>query len=381
MLLEPARPGPVAAPRPLRVLQIVQHLKSGGAETFVRGLATGLHAGGLDVRILSLYPDGLEAAEREALGVPVVSLERRGRRDIAGFYPRLVAAIRAVRPDIVHGHLHAGKYAGRIGALVAGVPAIVFTEHGDEAGGALRAAVNGILHPRTTRFVVFSEAQRRAFSLRERVPLARVVVIPNGVAAPAPGERDELRRDLGLAPDAFAAYVPARMTAQKNHALALAAFASVFGSDPRARLIFAGSGPLEAEIRAESERLGLAGRVLFLGFRNDAARLMRAMDLFVMPSRWERMPLALGEAMRAGLAVVTTPWEGYEDFVRDGETGIVAADRSVEAFALALRAAREPETRLRLAARAREFADEAFGLEASVARHAALYADIAKSRA
>ena len=124
MVLEPASPAsPLDATRPLRVVHVVQHLKSGGAETFVRGLTSGLRRGGLDVRILSIYPDGLSAGERSALGVPVTSLEREGRGDIAAF-GRAIAALRESRPDIVHAHLHAGKYAGRIGAIAAGVPSI-----------------------------------------------------------------------------------------------------------------------------------------------------------------------------------------------------------------------------------------------------------------
>jgi glycosyltransferase involved in cell wall biosynthesis len=359
--------------RPIRVLHVVKELKGGGAETFVRGLARGLGGAGLDVRILSLYPDGLREAERAELGVPIRALDRRGRADVAGFYPRLIAAVRAARPDIVHAHLHAGKFAGRIAAIAAGVPNIVFTEHGDEAGGALRRAVNRVLHPLTARFVVFSESQRRPFAARERVPLERVVAIPNGVAEPPPAERAGLRAELGLAEDAFALYLPARLTTQKNQTVALAAFAAAFAGDERVRLFLAGSGPLEGALREEAAALGLGDRVRFLGFRDDAARLGRAMDAFVMPSVWERMPLALGEAMLAGLPVVTSPWEGHADFVRDGVTGIVAGDGSVAAFTRALERLRDAALRARIAGNAREFALGAFGLSACVSRHIDLY--------
>jgi glycosyltransferase involved in cell wall biosynthesis len=365
--------------RPLRVLHVVQQLKSGGAETFVRGLTAGLRQGGVDASILSVYADGLSEPERAALGVPVRSLERRGRGDVAGFYPRLVGAVRAAQPDILHAHLHAGKYAGRIAALVAGVPAIVFTEHGDEAGGWLREAVNRVLHPRTTAFVVFSEAQRRAFALRERVSLERVVVIPNGVARPPEADRATLRAELRLTPEAFAYFVPARLTAQKNPSLALRSFALAFPRDESARLIFAGTGPLEASLRAEASELGVAGRVTFLGFRDDVPRLMRGMDAFVMASVWERMPLALGEAMRAGLPVVTTPWEGSDAFVTDGITAVVAEDATPAAFAQALVSVRVPGAGAALADRARELADRTFALEASVEAHTALYASLAAS--
>lgn len=365
---------------PLRVVQVVQHLKSGGAETLVRGLSAGLASAGVAVTVVSIYADALDPAEREALGFPVVTIGRRGRSDV-GFFPRLVKTIRDLSPDIVHAHLHAGKYAGRIAALAAGSRAIVFTEHGDEASGALRGAVNRVLHPRTTRFITFNEAQRRRFAAAEGVPLERIAVIPNGVAAPAAGDRATLRRALDIEPETFAAYLPARMTAQKNQALAIRAFARVWRGEKRRRLYLAGTGPLEGELRRLVEVLQIADRVHFLGFRDDAAALCRAMDVFLMPSIWERMPLALGEAMRAGLPVVTTHWDGVEDFVVDGETGFVAAGdgrtNDVDAFSRALVRATDDVARRRIAERARAFADERFDLGTSVRRHISLYREIA----
>ena len=378
MLVEPAVPPVDGSVRPLRVLHVVQRLKGGGAETVVRGLVAGLQReGSVAASVLSLYPDELSADERAQLVVPVTSLERRGRVDIAGFYPRLIRAIRDARPDVVHAHLHAGKYAGRIAAIAARAPAIVFTEHGDEAGGIVRAGINRLLHPRTARFIVFSESERRAFAAREGVPLERIVVIPNGVAEPPAADRSHVRDELGLPREAFVAYLPARMTRQKNHVLALRAFASAYGTDPQARIVLAGSGELEAEIRAEADRLGLGTSALFLGFRDDAARLLRAMDVLVLPSVWERMPLALGEAMLAGIPVVTTPWNGSADFAGDGARAIVAADWSVASFAHALERAGDAAERAHISARALDFARVAFSLDACVARHVALYRELA----
>ena len=128
------------------------------------------------------------------------------------------------------------------------------------------------------------------------------------------------------------------------------------------------------------QSLGLTRHVRFLGFRDDAASLCVAMDAFVLPSLWEHMPLALGEAMRAGLPVVTTPWAGAEAFVDDGVTGVVAADFSVEAFAAALDRLRDEPRRRALAERGRAFADRRFDLERNVRRHIELYAELTGAR-
>jgi glycosyltransferase involved in cell wall biosynthesis len=361
-----------------RVLHVVQLLQSGGAEVMVRGLTAGLGAAGVDVGIVSIYPDGLDDETRATLGVPIFAVGRSGRFDVA-FFPRLLGILRAERPAIVHAHLHAGKYAGRLAAVLAGVPNVVFTEHGDKLTGPVNRIANRFLHARTARFVVFTPDQRDRFSAREGVPVERISVIPNGVAAPA-GDRAALRASLGLAPDTFAVYLPARLAEEKNHLLALRGFAGARQAGFEAVLVLAGSGPAEATLRNEAESLGLGAHVRFLGFRPDAARLCVAMDAFALPSLWEHMPLALGEGMRAGLPVVTTPWTGVADFVSDGETGFVAADFSPAAFAAALLRLRDEAVRRAVAIRGKAFADVRFDPERTVREHVALYASLTGPR-
>jgi len=358
----------------------VQQLRGGGAETLVRGLCAGLVRSGTDVTVASIYDDGLTGAQRAALGFAVVAIGRRGRGDVA-FFARLVAALRRLRPDVVHAHLHAGKYAGRFAALAAGIPNVVFTEHGEEPGGMLRGMLDRFLAPHTVRYITFAEAQRAALAAREGVPLERIAVIPNGVAMPPYAAREALRASLGIPPETFAAYVPARLTAQKDQALAIRAFARRWRPDSRRRLYLAGTGPDEAALRALATRLELGDRIVFLGYRDDAAVLARAMDLYLMSSVWERMPLALGEAMLVGLPVVTTPWDGVAEFVRDGETGFVADRHDVDALAEALGRAEDATLLATIAERAQRFAARRFDLERCVAAHQALYADLTRTTA
>jgi len=362
---------------PLRVAHVVECLKSGGAEMMVRTLTAGLRERGVDVRIVSIYDDRLDDRERRELGVPLVTIGRRNRRDVA-FFPRLIGALREMRPDVVHAHVSAGKYAGRFAAMLAGIPAIVFTEHGDDVHDPLRFAINRVLHARTQRFITFSDAQRRRFARRERVPLSKVVVIPNGVGEPPDGNRDELRAALGLPAAAFVLYLAARLGVEKNQHLALGALAELHRRGKAWHLVLAGAGPLEGALRAEAAALELARHVHFLGFRDDAAQLMRAMDAFVMPSLRESMPLALGEAMRAGLPVAIVPWDGASDLVSDGLTGFVAHATTVDAFAEALLRLDDAVQRNAVAARGKIFAEERFDLEASTAAHVALYEELAR---
>lgn len=364
----------------MRVVQLVPNLVGGGAEAVVRLLSSGLAAAGVDVTIVSVYPSGLAEAELEQLGVPVIDLGRQGRGD-RGYFRRLAGTLRELRPDVVHAHLHTGQYGGRAAALLARVPAIVLTIHGVEPGGPIRWLADRVLNAGTARFVVFTEAQRLRFAAEEHVSPARIAVIPNGAAPPpavSSATRTELRASLGFTPDTFALYFAGRLAPQKNQGAAIEAVASLRASgNERVRLVLAGDGPLAEELRARADRLGVSDRVDFLGFRSDASALAPAMDLFVVPSLWERMPLALGEAMMAGLAPVTTPWDGYEEFVHDGETGYVATGFDGAALAAAIRRAYDDDAqRAAIATRAQTTARAQFDVSAMVNAHVALYASL-----
>jgi len=369
----------------IHVAHVLETLQSGGAEVAVRALAPRLVALGIRTTLVSIYANRLTPGERaslEAGGVGLMTIGRRGRSDVA-FFGRLVAGLRTLRPTIVHGHVHAGKYAGRAAAILARVPAILYTAHGEsrldgsDAYSPLERAANALLNPRTTRFITFTSAQQRDFARAERVALERITVLPNGVPAPIPVDRAATRAMLGLPSDATALYMPARLAAVKGHAVAIDALAALGEEGARCHLVFAGDGPDGPALRALACERGLEARTHWLGYRSDAASLGSAMDRFLLPSLQERMPLALGEAMLSSLAVVTAPWAGSDDFIREGETGYVALDGTPEAFAEALRRADGDPARPEVVERARRRATERFDVAAWARAHAALYRALA----
>jgi glycosyltransferase involved in cell wall biosynthesis len=117
-------------------------------------------------------------------------------------------------------------------------------------------------------------------------------------------DRAEVRRELGVADDEILIGHVGRYVAQKNHDLLLPVFAEVCRREPRARLLLVGDGPLAAEIDATIDRLAIRDRVIQAGIRTDVPRLMRGMDLFLFPSRYEGLGLALLEAQVSGLPCV-----------------------------------------------------------------------------
>ena len=151
------------------------------------------------------------------------------------------------------------------------------------------------------------------------------MLIPNGLTLPQrAGDRAAARRRLGIGPDQFAIMTVGRMEYQKNHVLALRAFAVLPESvRKRSVLFFAGSGEEEDVLRGLALALHIGEQVRFLGYRNDVPELLAGVDLVLMTSWFEGMPLTLLEAMLAGVPIVSTPWLGARNMLADGRYGFL----------------------------------------------------------
>jgi glycosyltransferase involved in cell wall biosynthesis len=353
----------------VRVLHVVTNLGTYGAERFVGRLAERVAALGDDVAVLTVAPSPPGAA----CAVPLLEARRRGRYDVA-FLWRMIALMRRYQPHVVHTHMHHGKYWGRLAALAAGAPAIVHTEHNSEFG-APRAfrPLGRLLAARTAAFVAFSQTHRAALAADEAIPLARIAVIPNGIdlAPPGPDARARVRAELGARDDEIVLMHVGRLAPVKNQGLAIDALALL---PPHVRLVLVGDGVDRDPLAARARERGVAERVAFLGFCADAAQLVAGADVAVVTSRNEAMPLAVIEAMAAGVPLVSVPWHGANEMLGGGERGALAHDYTPAAFASAVRGALDdPAAALARAARAQRFALDEYDVTTAARRYAELY--------
>jgi len=367
----------------VRIMHVIASLSGYGAEHFVAGLLPLLAAAGAEVGALTLYPPKSAQSNGDLNGVPVFCAGRRRRVQI-DFFPRMVRAILSFQPTIVHTHMHNGKYWGRLAAAAARVPCIVHTEHDSNLHRlAIERVADALLLPVTTRFIAFSEDQRERLARADRIPLSRIVVIPNGIVhrPVEPHTRERGRALLGIAPFQRAVMMIGRLEAPKNHELALRAFASLPARlSATTKLCLVGDGSRGEELRAMSEALGIANRVSFFGFRSDAADLLAGADVMLMTSRAEAMPIAIIEAMGVGTPIVSTPWFGVDALLESGRLGYIAADFEPETVALTLaEALRDPEGALFKGQAARRRALARYDLNEAVRRHLDLYRSLLKS--
>jgi glycosyltransferase involved in cell wall biosynthesis len=163
---------------------------------------------------------------------------------------------------------------------------------------------------------------------------SRVVCLPNGVATPNPtsaAERDAIRRDLGIRPDALMATMVGIMRPDKGHEQLLGA-AHAMSSPSDVQFAMLGDGPLRKELEQQAERLQLGpDRVVFAGFREDVAEVLGASDLLVHPTLDDALPTALLHGLAAGLPIVASDTGGIPEIVTP-TTGILVPPGNVGAL-------------------------------------------------
>jgi len=351
----------------------------GGAERQVILLAKGLRRRGWRVSVVALTGAGGDAAaELTAAGAGFLCLQmRKGLADPRGWI-RLHRWLRRESPDVVHAHLPHAAWLARWSRLAAPVRVVVDTLHSCSTGSLGRRLGyrwSGWLVDRVT---AVSHAAAAAHLSARMAIAGKLVVLPNGVDVeawrPNAPVRTAVRRELGL-DEEFLWLAAGRLDPVKDYPTLLAAMASV--PEP-ARLLIAGSGPLQDELLRLSAQLGLEQRVRFLGFEPDLRRWMRAADGFVLSSRCEGLPMGLLEAAACALPAVATDGPGTPEVLVHGQTGWLAPAGDCTALAESMTRMMQtaPEVRRAMGERARQLVIERFSLETILDRWEALYSDL-----
>lgn len=325
---------------PRRVTILIDSLIAGGAESVAVEAAAALDASRYVPHLLVTRGSGtLEQRLRET-GVPYTVLGRR-----RGFHPRLFArATRLVAAsDLLHAHKFAGSAWGALLATAARRPLVAHEHTGDEAASRRRQLLYRVLiAPAAGRIVCVSGGVAQAL-VRDGVPERKLAVVPNGVRVEGILGRAEARAELGLAEDVEVVGMVARLRPEKRHELALAAIREHRERHGRIVLCVVGDGPLRETLRARVAELGLGEDVVFAGERHDARRLMKAFDALLLTSSYEGMPLAVLEALVAGVSVVSTDVGRIRELLVGGGGTATSDDPAEIAAAVAAGVARRGE--------------------------------------
>jgi len=293
----------------------------------------------------------------------------------------LVRLLRAYRPDIVHTHLAKAGLLGRVAARAAGARVVVHTFHGNVLQGYfgpvrswLLLQLERVLARISTAVVSIAPSQSRELTRLGIGDVARRVELPLGLdLAPfLDPPRGEIRRELGLAPDALVVGIVARLVPIKDLGTFLLAAQRIARARPEVRFLVVGDGPERGALEGRAEALGLAGALTFLGWRADLAAIYGDCDVVLLTSRNEGTPVSLIEALAAGRAVVATRVGGVPDVV-EGCGILVPAGDDAAVAAAALEILSDPGRRERLGRAGRDRVYPAYDAATLVTRIDSLY--------
>ena len=360
----------------IRVVYLAHAFMVGGAEEMVLNLVRHLPER-FEPAVVCIHEAGPIGREIEATGVPV---------RVLGLTPgiarpfdvlKLRDALFTLQPHIVHTFLLTASLYGRFAAMLAGVPIIIGSEVNIyERKRRLHAWAERWLMNRTDAVVTSAEAVKEHYVRQVGAEASKIEVIYNAVdwsQLQTTLGRDEMRLSLGIPKDAALAGIIARLTEQKAHRVLFEAMAR-HAALANVHLLVIGDGELREDLHRLAKSLGLQSRVHFAGARRDLGNVLASIDVFVMPSLWEGLPLSLVLAMGAGLPVVATAVAGIPEVVVNGERGLLVAPGDVDGLAAALaRVFGDAGERARLGEAARAFVRPRFGVDGYVRSITALY--------
>lgn len=370
-----------------KILLLGSQMETGGAQRLLLHQAEWFQSRGWQVVAVFLYDkEGLFPKWSNEYSFRMIDLhaKQKGAGPIRSAFALLKASFRLYRLmrtekfSVVETFTHHSNLIGIPLAWLAGIPIRIATHHGrilDFSHRLEKMHARMVNSRMTSSFVVVSDRVYHE-AVEEGIHPEKIVIIPNGTQLPELNEfhPEGIRREFKLGDQTKLIITVGRMTAQKAHTYFLKAIPAVLKQFPDSVFALIGDGPLRAELESESQQLGIADNVKFLGIRQDVLRIMSAADLFVLSSRWEGLPMVLLEAMGMGAAVISTNVEGVDQVIKNGENGILVPVEDPELISKAIiHLLTDLEERKRLAKNGQDLIRDEFTFEKMCSRYEQLF--------
>ncbi len=371
------------------ILYVITDLEVGGVPLHLRRLAKAMRMRGFQTSVVSLAPVGPVGDMLRDDGIEVHSCEGRGGWDFR-VIGRLAQIIGKAQPDIVHALLFHANVASRRAARKAGFPPdrILCEIQTVEVERRWHLWVDRWTHRGCRCTIGNSPSVIEHLAARAKIPRNRLRLVRGGIdPTPLRKATPVDRAALGLDVDTSIVLWVGRLDPIKGLDTLVQAFRLMMTS-ARDReespmdihLLLAGDGPLYSRLHDQIERSELAPCVHLLGAREDIPALLKAADVFVLPSRTEGLPNALLEAMAAGCPIVTTDVPGCRDLIEHERTGLVVPYGDTEVLAAAIRRLlRDRTTAVRLAGCASDEVTSRWHIKRTYDAYAAVYAELVVS--
>jgi len=354
------------------ILHLIETGGPGGAEQMLLRLAEEYGRRGYS-QMVCLRKDGWLAEEVRKRDLPL-DIRPLGRLPDAGWLTGLRRKALSCGVKAIHAHEFAMNVRGALLARSLGVPSVATVHGRGYFGDKMSRRLAYRMTSRLTHLVAVSADIRHHLIERGGIAPERVYVIPNGVDTIrfqfCEQKRSAMRAHLSIRDDEFLLGTVGSYYPVKGHRFLIEAMRKLVQDYPRLKLVMAGQGPLANTLQAQAVEQGLGDHVRIVGYLEDTAAFLSALDLFVMPSLSEGQPLALLEAAANGRCIVASDVGGVPEIIENGKCGVLVPPGDTDALAKAIaRVLREPDARGALAGAAAEQIKTYWSLERTVDRY------------
>lgn len=361
----------------IKILYLNYSYDIGGIETWIRNACALLPQDRFETAVCSLSDCPVLAGEFKAMGVPLHVMRKKEGIDYSLIF-RLKGLCGAAGVDVLHTHNAAQWFYGTFAAMGGRMVSLVHTQHSVPGDKPSRLPIAlKCLASRTRAVVSVAGCVSRYLSSSVGLQESDIRLIHNGIGTERYDGRvrkETAREMLGIPKDRLTIGAIGRFVPIEDQGNLLSAFKAVADILPGVQFVLAGDGPLQGELARCAWSLGIGEKVFFLGGQCDVPQILAALDVFVLSSLREGLPMTLLEAMASGLPSVVTEVGGNGEVMRDGETGCLVPPSNARALAGALRSVlADPDKRARYGRAARARVQEEFTLKKMIREYSYLY--------
>ncbi|MBU0701853.1 glycosyltransferase [bacterium] len=363
----------------VRIMHLLHSLETGGLEKGTATLVNNMNPEMFESSIccLSGFGPSLKLIKREEMKIFDM---KTGESHEPFLFLRLAKLFKEQRINILHAKGWPTLFDGVLGARIAGVPVVIYSEHGKNIDDFYeikkrRVWTRRLLSPFIDKIVTVSEELKKGLVEVTGLNKKQIVCIHNGVEFhDVCVKYEEKKREIGVEQSDILVGTVGRLDPVKNFDIFIRSVEGVLREFPTVKFLLIGDGPIREDLESIVSELDLRKHVIFLGERNDVVELLKIMDIFVLPSKSEGLSNTILEAMSAELPVIATDVGGNSELVVDGETGILIQPGDIFALSVAIiNLLRDDEKRKKMGEAGFIRAREKFSIELMVKSYEELY--------
>ena len=322
--------------KPIRLMQVTHDLAIGGLQQVVLSLCRNINREKFHVSVLCLRAIGPLAPEIEKLGIKIIALPQRpGKTDYFSFL-KVARIFRQENVQVIHTHNTQPLLDGVMGALLSGVTRVVHTDHARQFPDKNRYMfMEWLMSHFVYKMVGVSKQTQQNLHKYEKIPSRKLMSIENGIDI----QRFQIeidvtlkKKELALPDKGQVIGVISRLEKVKGITYLLQAMPQIIERIPDITLLIVGDGSEMKQLKTQSKQIRIQDHVVFAGSRHDIPEILQVLDLFLLPSLSEGLPLGLLEAMAAGCPVLASKVGGIPSVIENGKNGLLISPGDPEAI-------------------------------------------------